>query len=179
MRTITLFSIVLLTISCQDETISPDKIIYKDLGNITVDYYNPYRLDVDGDGNGDFVFSTSLLNNASGGHLQFTFYPALANHVYAHRDEVVVLNPGDRISPDYDYTKWIQPLATKTESDTEIYWHGAWMNASNQYIGVRIKLSSNEDYHYGWIRVSFDKANERLILHDLAYHSKAGEGMVI
>lgn len=162
-----------MAFACSEESVQPDKIIYQNLGNTFADYNNPFRLDANNDGQDDFIFSTSLLSDGNGTHLQFTFYPAFANHAYVSNESAVVLAKAFPITPALPYTKRNEPLATKTINSTTTSWHGDWVNANKQYLGIRIKSSGNDlDFHYGWICISFDKQNERILIHDFAYQTQ-------
>ncbi|HEX7844899.1 MAG TPA: hypothetical protein VF476_03800, partial [Chitinophagaceae bacterium] len=54
-----------------------------------------------------------------------------------------------------------------------VYWQGPWKDVSHKFLAVQIV--KNDLKYNGWIELTFDTANERLILHRAAISTEAGK----
>jgi hypothetical protein len=54
-------------------------------------------------------------------------------------------------------------LAEKIITYTESHWEGAWKNADHKYLPVQMKKQGK--LYHGWIELSFNTTEEKLILH--------------
>ena len=171
--TYTLISGLLILIAgCSEDKLRSD-ITYIDLTDANVGYNDPYYLDIDTDGESEFVLNTSLIADAVGDHLQFRIFPRFSNGVVGAADSVAVLPDGELIGADAPPDKSNQILAVKVTTHDRISWQGAWHTVQNRYAGIRFKLA-NSDYYYGWVRISVDTGIEKVIVHDMAYCHIAG-----
>lgn len=186
-----LIVIAVCFISCQSEDADPDlqtpnppieKIVYRELGNQRLAYNSPVYLDVNQDSKIDFVFTSAFLGGGVPHHLQYKLFPANGNQTLISELDVALLHEGDPIGPERVFEKLnIEPMVVKTITEDHIEWSGLWLDIHHQYIGINftvINEQGNTGRCYGWIRVSFNRALEQLIIHDLAYAIKPGEKIV-
>lgn len=150
-------------------------IIYKNLNDGKSGYNQSFAIDIDSNGFDDYAFTAGLLANDIGDHLQFRLVPLKANRTATTNYEVTLFQKDQSIEPTTLFQKLdIEPLVTKTITATTVVWSGEWAEVSNQYIGICFFLSDDlqapgPEKYYGWIRVSFNKALEKIIIHDMAY----------
>lgn len=86
------------------------------------------------------------------------------------KDEAApILNKGSLIAEDSfaDY-EWYNVsslmLAQKVVTvSSPPFWEGTWRQVKHHFLPVR--LSSSNQYFYGWVELSFDTAGEKTILH--------------
>ncbi len=163
-------------VSCEEEEVVPPMIRYTNLNNATAGELKSFSLDIDTDGDSEFLFTTALAANALGDYRQFVITAPRTNQVFEIAGRAGVLEAGQEIAPGNPFEKNVQPLVTKRITNSGISWAGDWKDVRNKYIGIRFRLRDQE-YYYGWIRVSFDKSAEQLILHDFAYQKKVNTGL--
>ena len=56
------------------------------------------------------------------------------------------------------------------------YWEGAWKDASHRFIPIQLK--KNNLLYNGWVEVSFDKFQEKIILHQSAVSQQPGKSVL-
>lgn len=170
MRMLVVFLVLILFLSCQDDELLPPSISYTNLNNVTASQSKSFGLDIDQDGDSEFLFTTLLDADDLGDHLQFVIYPARANQVFEIAGRVGVLDEDEEIAPGNPFDKIVRPMVVKTITNTSTSWSGDWKEVSSKFIGIRFNFG-DKGYYYGWIRVSFDQATEQFIIHDLAYQT--------
>lgn len=169
MRLLSVFPVLIFSfLSCQEEELPPPSIIYTNLNNVTASQNKSFSLDIDQDGDSEFLFTTLLAADDLGDHLQFVIYPARANQVFEIAGRVGVLENDHKIAPGNPFDKNVKPMVVKTIATTTARWSGDWKEVSNKFIGIRFNIR-DKGYYYGWIRVSFDLTTEQFIIHDFAY----------
>lgn len=173
MRYCTFLFLGFLVAGCsENNTVAPEGIVFINLQNAKADYFNPFQLDINNDGTNEYLFSASILTNEEGDHLQFELFPESTSEVFNRAGHTLVFQAGELISGNTSRTRPFKPLAVKTITETGVYWSGHWEDARDKYLGIRFTL--NNIKYIGWIRLSFDKKNEHLIFHDLAYQTQPG-----
>jgi hypothetical protein len=163
-------------ISCQVDDSKPALISYVNLNDATASQAKSFSMDIDKDGDTEFLFTTVLAADAGGDYRQFVISPARENQVFEIAGRVGVLEADQEIAPGNPFDKNVQPMVVKTISNSGTSWIGDWKDVRNRFIGIRFRLR-DQGYHYGWIRVSFDKEAEQLILHDFAYRNITDMGI--
>lgn len=175
-------SVSLLLIACKKENTEvpapvppPDhpQMIYKDLQNAEVKYLKTKTIDVDGDGALDFYFGVMLVGDPVLQRDRLQFY---ANSVVKRnllnnaQDESPVLNKYDVISKNHPgYTWWeisAIVLAEKITDNNGSYWQGLWKDATHKYLPLQMEKAGK--LYHGWLELSFNTAEEKLILHKVA-----------
>ncbi len=156
--------------SCEQEEALEPSIKYLDLNDIKASQSQSFSLDIDRDGDTEFLFNTLLVADESGDQRQFLITPARANQVFELSGRVSVLEAGQEIAPGNPFDKNVQPMVINRISSTGTSWSGDWKEVSNKFIGIRFALR-DQAYYYGWIRISFDQTNKQFIIHDCAYRT--------
>ncbi len=169
-RFIVLLLISYFISSCQQDEIVQPAIRYVNLSGAITNHEQSYHLDIDQDGDTDFLFTTVFLTDELGAQYQFLVYPSRANQVFEIAGRVGVLAAMQEIAPGNPFDSKVQPMVVKSITADGITWMGDWKDATNQYVGIRFTLQ-DQAYYYGWIRVSFDRLKEQLIIHDFAYRT--------
>lgn len=146
---------------------------YKDLKNAEVKYSKTQTLDIDNDGTMDFYFSVLLVGDPL---LQRDMYQFYANSTVKRnllndaQDQSPLLNKYDLVKKDHPGYTWYEisaiKLAEKVVTSISTFWQGQWKSADHNYLPVQIE--KNGKVYHGWIELSFDTTNERLILHKAA-----------
>lgn len=162
-----LVSVFLLTTGCDDNDDVKDDVIRLNLEDAVARYDQPYVLDIDHNGDSEFVFTTLLVADDLGDHLQFRIVSRHDHAVIGHDDRVDALDPGKTIVADDQFDPDVSVLVVKTTTNEGTEWPGPWNDTQNKYAGIRFRL--HEQRYYGWIRLSFDRSAEELILHDMGY----------
>jgi len=171
MRMLFVISVLILSfLSCEERELQPPAILYTNLNNVIAGQNKSFSLDIDQDGDSEFLFTTLLAADNLGDHLQFVIYPARANQVFEIAGRVGVLETDQQIAPGNPFDKNVQPMVVKRITNSTISWSGDWKDVSNKFIGIRFNLH-DKGYYYGWIRVSFDLTSEQFIVHDFAYRT--------
>lgn len=146
---------------------------YKDLTGKEVKYGQSQYIDVDNDGSVDFKFAVLLVGDPILQRDRVQFYANSGikrNLLNNDVDESPVLNKGDSIKKDHNgYTWWEISsivLAEKIIEYSGTHWEGLWKNADHKYLPIQIE-KNNQLYH-GWVELSFNRTEEKLILHKAA-----------
>jgi hypothetical protein len=90
-------------------------------------------------------------------------------------DESPMLNKGDSISKIYNGYDWWEVsfivLAEKIIDNNGSRWDGLWKNADHKYLPIQVE--KNQKLYHGWVELSFNTAEEKLILHKSAISTEA------
>ncbi|NUM79345.1 hypothetical protein HUU42_00965 [bacterium] len=177
-------------LACDDD--SSTSIEYVDLNDTTFAYLKPLTLDVDRDGAADFNFTTSL--SAGSGESQINF---LMTSIGAHRvafdtlaEKIPVYSEGSEIGnvlpPHQQWDALANYLGEKHYyGSTDSVWFGDFVMTEKPFVAFSL-YKNVEPYfgpvpYFGWIHLTFDTVQARVILHEYAYQTepnisiKAGE----
>jgi hypothetical protein len=166
----------LLLISCkEDEVVSPG-IIYRNVNEQISEFPDSYSLDIDLDGETDFVFSTRSVINDGFVNQEYNFYPTRSNAVFELAGRVAVLEENQSVEPGNPFSKNTAPMIIRIDENDEIRWEGDWTQVTNKYIGIHF-TDFKDVKRYGWIQVSFNVDTETLFIHDLAYQVQGNTGI--
>lgn len=178
------------TTSLDTEELHPEKFKYKVL-NETVDslqYNHPLMLDLNADEVPDFSLTSLLVEENDRPYLYL-----LINAKSASGNKVLIKPGGDLILNG----NWVYPLQKSEEisetslankawseplskcyflnimyTESEKFFAGEWLGKKDKYLGLKFKI--NEQYHFGWLRVSHTAGQEKILVHDFAYNKQAG-----
>lgn len=127
--------------------------------NISIPVGGAYSFDLNYDGIADFTLRSHLLQSycqfGDGYDWSLTIDPAAGNAVVAESgSDASALLQGASI----DST---QPFSPETARMTELDWgscgrgsYGQWLNTSNRYLGLQLRLPGSVGVHYGWAKVA-------------------------
>jgi hypothetical protein len=152
-------------------------MLYKDLQNVEVKYGQNQYIDVDNDGSKDFLFNVQLIGDPILQRDRMQFYAKSGikrNLLNNDVDESPILNKGDSISKKHIGYNWWEissiVLAEKIITYNGDSWEGLWKNANHKYLPIQVDKSGK--LYHGWIELSFNTAEEKLILHKAAISSE-------
>jgi hypothetical protein len=138
-----------------------------------VKYNRSKVIDINNDGRADLLFEVLLVGDPILQRDRIQFYVSsdircsLLNN---RNDESPVLNKGDWIPGIYTGYTWYQAssivMVEKLIYDTYSLWEGRWLRADHQYLPVTVY--KNGKTYYGWVEISFNRAQEKMILHKAA-----------
>jgi len=188
--------IVLSVVSCKKDSIHPGiptvprvEMEYFNLNNREIKGNAPgFFLDVNHDGRSDFAFTTLLVGDPINqvDKLQFLISSNIdVNLPVNGREEIPVMNKGESIVPgNFNGYQWFELssilLVQKIISFTvPPVWEGHWRNASHKYLPYQVIVNGKR--YNGWVELSVDITNEKIILHYAAISKepdkivKAGE----
>ncbi len=161
--------------SCKKENDIPANysVEFFDLQNAAVKYQQPVTLDFTKDGNTDFSFGVLLVGDPVLQRDRYQFYVSSrvkTNLLNDTNDESPMLNKGDKIGLNHEGYTWYEVsaivLAEKIVTNQSTTWSGRWTNANHKYLPVQIEREGK--LFNGWIEVSFNKTEEKIILHKAA-----------
>ncbi|WP_153796516.1 hypothetical protein [Foetidibacter luteolus] len=179
--------------ACSDKDVNQPKpskpgqpeMLYTDLKDKEVKKNGAVFIDVDQDGLKDLFFNTMLVGDALNklDKLQFFVLSLENRHLLSSLDDrTPVYKKGDAISlannNGYYWNHVLQLVLA--QKNTGIagppYWIGDWKNASHKFIALQVDRGGKR--YGGWIEISFDTANEKIILYRCAISKDAGKNVV-
>ena len=178
--------LMVLFSSCDKEDVpNPARTMrYTDLQDTEITAGIHKRVDLDGDGRNDLLFKTMLLGDGPGQRVRLQFYANTSIDTYQpvnDHEESPILAKDAPITLQYpDFTWYGITAIALTEKVTltpsgETFWDGLWKNAFHKYLPVQVK--KNGQSFLGWVEMSFDKAEEKLILHKAAISTVADKAI--
>lgn len=170
-------AIILLLTSCKKESLptnppteSHPEMQYKDLQNAEVKYQHSNVVDVDNDGSFDFAFSVQLVGDPllQRDRWQFMAHSGVnKNLLNDASDNSPMLSRTDVISKQMNNYNWYEisaiVLAEKIVTDNGKYWDGNWKSADHNFLPIQVKKEGK--YFHGWIELSMNTTEEKLVLH--------------
>lgn len=163
-------------LGCTEESVKPVIEIEHRSIDALVGYNESYALDVDQDGETDFLFTTSLFEEDDIVHLAYSIYPARANGVLSLATRVANLPAETSIGNGNPFEKNVDPMVFKIYEVEGESWKGDWANVEEGFIGFR--LQRDMKYYYGWIKVGFNGTEEKLVVTEMAYHATADQSIL-
>lgn len=168
------------------------QIVYTDIADATIGVGNSYNLDLDNDGNADFIITTSARSGSMSG-IPYSGVGVLINTVGSNG---VVSHPGTTIPANYADAMALNDLidnaATFNTAPTSSSFGGMalgvnavvfgnpvpfgdWLGQSNKYLGLVFDISGSN--HYGWARLDVAADGTTFTIKDYAYDGTAGTGI--
>lgn len=180
--------------SCKKETIVKppaaiqppvEEMLYTNLNNRLVKYMQPgIWIDLNKDNRPDVLFEVMR----TGDHINkfdrflFNIITSIRVNVPVSSNEQIPVFLKNTIIPlgDFEGNNWYGgseiSLISKTLFDNgSIAWHGNWLTAKQAYLPLQIIIEGKR--HSGWIELTADQQNEKLILHRAAI-SKSPEKII-
>jgi hypothetical protein len=142
-------------------------------------YYNhPVTLDLNGDLEDDFLFTVGLFENGSYADQRFVAVSLRHSRIKLIDVDAAAYLPGYPVSDvtASDPAIWSHEtgilMTQSIGNDGTKYWHGSWITSPEGYLAISFLV--NDRYHYGWIKLSADPENQRILIHEFAFHQGAG-----
>ncbi|TCJ17597.1 hypothetical protein EPD60_05225 [Flaviaesturariibacter flavus] len=153
---------------------------YTDLNDFAVTAQRSKGLDIDGNGSYDFVFYVQRVGDPQLAidKVQYNATSGIGRNLLLNdQDESPVLRQYDSITLSHPGFNWWQisetVLAEQRIGNTDTWWEGLWRNVRRQYLPVQVERGNGR--FNGWVEVSMDKDNHRLLLHRAAISLEAGK----
>lgn len=188
-------AILPLLLSCRKEETARAPVvpvvetINIDLAQKEIKYGSPpVLLDFDNDGTRDFIFNVTLVGDPVLRVDKRKFMAGSGiNTLFAVNasEQAPCMNKGDIIPlgnfKGYEWNLVLSVVLVERWENTagEISWFGNWKAAVKKYLPFQINI--NNKRHIGWVELSIDIANQKVVLHKAAYTKepekaiKAGE----
>lgn len=157
---------------------------YIDLHNSEVKFNQPQHLDLDGDGRRDFTVSTLHIGDPGQQREIIQFMVTSPAERFAMADEnnnAPVFHNGDIISEIAPQgIIWYEIVASVLsekviELSGNTFWQGTWMQASNKYFPFYFQKNAHR--YYGWLELSMDISQEKIMLHRAALCNEPGKAV--
>jgi hypothetical protein len=167
--------------ACRKPAISPAPIpapapemSYTQFADKAIKFNEGFTADLNKDGVQDFYVYTMLVGDPLlqrdyrkylfGSNL-YTYFPINSN------EEVPMLSQGNRIEANnFPGCHWYGAasimMAQKVIGWQETHWEGVWHTATHRYLPLCISVQDKK--YYGWVEVSFNPREEKVILHQAA-----------
>jgi hypothetical protein len=180
----------LLFTSCKKDDVKPSSIptdpspemVYKNLGEKEIKYAQPsIVIDLDSDNQADLIFGVLLVGDPVEqlDKRQFRVTSGINTNLPVNASEQVPAMIKDETIPisDFNGYNWFKVssiiLVQRVEDiNGGISWNGNWKGAIKKYLPFQ--LLKNDQRFNGWIEISADVVNEKVVLHRLAI-SKVAE----
>ena len=183
-----LFTVLLA--GCQKDDVIPapapapvpvPAIRYTDLGNTAIVNMYGRSIDIDGDATKDFYFQALPVGDPVLGRVRLQFYANSKIHSSLLNDAVdqsPMLDQSALITTTFPGYTWYEIYAVVVAEEIRPdnaapYWDGSFKNASHKYLPVRIQR--NGQYYFGWIELTMDKENRKLILNKACISTEPGK----
>jgi len=169
-------ALVIFLSACTKTPVKPTpvypKMTYRNLSDSTVMFGRSASFDLDGNGEKDIHFGTLLVGDplSQQDKRQWLATSSFNTSLPVNNDEnIPVLDLADLIPiNDFSGYRWYNAsgivLSQKVISlSVPPYWEGAWRDASHRFIPIQLR--KNSLVYNGWVEVSFDQLQEKMILH--------------
>ena len=141
-------------------------------------------LDLDRDGVNDLVFATWHIGDPVENEDEVLFFAAsgtesslmVAGENVSPRfskNEIIPVNPADGYN--WYIVAQVEMAMKNIGNDAPPYWEKDWKDASHKFLAVQVKRANK--LYYGWVEVSMDTANSKLILHRAAIAKQPGRAV--
>ncbi|HMU11515.1 MAG TPA: lipoprotein [Ferruginibacter sp.] len=177
---------VLLLAACKKTTITPPptphpQMQYLHLHDESIRFGQIKKIDINSDGTDDFLVSTLLVGDPILERDRRQYYISSSTESRFLQDgnnQSPILNKGDQVMLQHPGYGWFEVtsllLAEKiVPMIGNSFWQGAWKQANQHYLPVQVK--KNGSIFNGWIALSFDTMQEKIILHKAAICTEAGK----
>ena len=154
---------------------------YTDLGNQPIGFNQFISLDLDKDGQKDISFSTLLVGDPiyKVDKMQWLLSSSFYTNLPVKEERIPVMDTGDSIHiRNFNGYEWFNAshivLTQKIIGITgDPYWEGDWKQAAHQF--APFQVMHNNSLYNGWVEISFNQADEKLVLHRAAISMEAGK----
>jgi hypothetical protein len=184
--------VVIAFASCKKETLvqppvpAPEPVVemlYTNLRNAEVKYNSEgVWVDLDNDNRPEVLFEVMLVGDFINRKDMYKFNIVTsirANVPVNSNEQIPVFQKGATIRiENFDGANWygaseITLMEKVVLENNSIVWRGNWLTAQKSYLPVQ--LYRNGKWHNGWIELTADHQNEKLILHRAAISKEPGK----
>lgn len=173
---------ILITVSAcsKKNVVDPPKLpdnefpemLVTDLNDAEVTQQKHQTLDLDKDGVNDLVFATWYIGDPVEQEDEVLFFAASGTQTSLmvggenvsprfSKNDIIPVNPIEGYN--WYIVAQVEMAMKNTGHTASPYWEKDWKNASHKFLAVQVKRA--DKLYYGWVEVSMDTANSKLILH--------------
>ena len=189
-----LFLLTVALFSCNDKdelSVPPGKtpetpLLLTDLHNREVKSGQEQIVDADNDGVIDFVFyvlpiGDPILNQSKHRFLLGSMVHSLLfvgeDNDSPIREKGNIIKSANELPYEWFEVSEVILGEKIIENDLTSHWEGPWKNVNHKYISIQVK--KDDGRYNGWIELSFDTNNEKIILHNAALSKVANKEVTI
>lgn len=163
------------------ESLTAPEMIYTNLEDVEAGLYHSIIIDADKDGRGDIIFYGTPIADPVFRLEKIQLSAGSDRHSQLYMNEnngTPLYRKGDFINrtplPNHNWWEVNEAqLAQKVTTESGgTYWNGDWKEAFHHYLAFR--SAAADGLHAGWIELSIDQYNDRIILHRCAISKKPG-----
>jgi hypothetical protein len=178
-------AVLMIMSACKKETVENPvndhpKMNYTVL-NLELKSWSSKGVDIDGDNKKDFAFEVFPVGDAVQQRDKYKFYAYSTIHTSLLSNDLdfpPMLETGEMVKPLHPGYSWWPITASELAQKVvpvngPIYWEGVFKNASKKYLPI--KMTKNDLDYFGWIELSIDQAESKLIVHRIALSTEAGK----
>ncbi|XVJ65288.1 MAG: hypothetical protein HEQ40_03630 [Lacibacter sp.] len=169
--------------SCKKETAVENpaplpevEMIYSNLNDLEIKYLKDAVIDINKDNRVDLLFEVlrvgDFINKVD--KFQFNILTSIYTSVPVNSIEQIPVMQKGALVPLANFTEYEWYSASEINlfekvlfENGAVQWRGNWLTAQKAFLPFQIRI--NNQRHNGWIEVTADQANERLVLHRAAY----------
>jgi hypothetical protein len=122
----------------------------------TFGFGNSFSLDVDRDGNDDFMFTTIFVPGEANMHSKYLVNAIGENEILSVDGSTAINEDGMSIS-ELGNVNWSRGDSEIIEQLDNGSWNGTWSGDRDQYIGIKL-IKDGKSYN-GWVKVTIDQEN--------------------
>ena len=158
-----------------------EEITYTDLHEKEIKYNEPATIiDIDQDNTTDLIFSVWLVGDPvlKQDKQQFRISSGINTSMAVNVNEEVPAMVKNDLIPiaNFNGYNWFKVssiiLVQRIENENGVIsWHGNWQGAVKKYLPLQ--LEKNNQRYNGWVELTVDTANQKLVLHRLAMSKKS------
>ena len=149
--------------------------------NVELKSWTSKGIDIDGDNKKDFAFEVFPIGDPVQQRDKYKFYAYSTIHTSLLSDDLdfpPMLEKGETVKPVHPGYAWWPVTASELAQKVvpvngPIFWEGVFKNASKKYLPM--KMTKNDLEYFGWIEISIDQAESKLIVHRIALSTEAGK----
>ena len=149
--------------------------------NLELKSWSSKGIDIDGDNKKDFAFEVFPVGDGVQQRDKYKFYAYSTIHTSLLSDDLdlpPMLEKGETVKPVHPGYSWWPITASELAQKVvpvngPIYWEGVFKNASKKYLPM--KMAKNDLEYFGWIEISINQLESKLIVHRIALSTEAGK----
>lgn len=170
----------------KDPFVGFPEMLVTELNDAEVTDKKSFSLDIDHDGTKDFAFATWYIGNPNQQEDELLFFAASGissslmvgaenNSPRFAKNETIFVTP----VPGYDWyiVSQVELAMKNIGMSGDPYWEKEWRTANHSYLAVNVKRDGK--IYCGWVELSMDTENSKLILHRAAISKAPGRAVKV
>lgn len=185
-------TLVILSACSKKDVVDPPKLpdnefpemLVTELNDAEVKQQEHQTLDLDKDGVNDLVFAIWYIGDPVEREDEVLFFAASGTQSSLmvggenvsprfSKNDIIPVNPIEGYN--WYIVAQVEMAMKNIGYDAPPYWEKDWKDASHKYLAVQVKRANK--LYYGWVEVSMDTANSKLILHRAAIAKQPGRAV--